>query len=490
MRLLRLTTREPIATFESNYNTDIVLPPKSKIALQTASIDTIPLIVSISSTNNQLTYQINSAYSKTIDLFQRNYASTQILELLLDIENSLNDSVVFDYGITTTQKPLGLEWNVSLTDKEVTIKYKIGRASSYLQTDSNWDFLSASAGSLGGIDNFSLGGDATSTALFNHSAFFEYALCRGNGYFRCRTRKLEYDAGNAENGYVVGILSNADKAVGTTLADITYGVKFSVDAGSNRTMNLIIDGVIDATTYPIGDYTVDSVDNEYIEFYINGNLIEINNYYDNPVNKQTLFSTGYDGGDYFPIACFFGTRATAEIDAVRITPSPFGKRQPTFLNSSQEVGLRAPPRQPNPNNQDQNFISFSGDLANYLGFVNTRIPTSGFKLGYTVSYSATNNYFIPEEADAILVQLMNLQIESYDSFSTSSTPSGGQRSNILAVIPTTVGGKIIFSPNYPTFLDLNNEEPILLRNLNIRCLREDYSPILINGMGTIVILIE
>ena len=90
----------------------------------------------------------------------------------------------------------------------------------------------------------------------------------------------------------------------------------------------------------------------------------------------------------------------------------------------------------------------------------------------------------------MLVQLMNLQIESYDSFSDTTIPAGGQRQNLLSIIPATVGGKIIYEPPYPTFIDLNNEQPIYLRNLNARVVREDYSTININGLGTLVLLIE
>ena len=108
-----------------------------------------------------------------------------------------------------------------------------------------------------------------------------------------------------------------------------------------------------------------------------------------------------------------------------------------------------------------------------------------------MAFIANREFDIPQEADAMLVQLMNLQIESYDSYSDSPLEGNGQRSNILSVIPSkSSAGKIVYEPPYPTFVALNNKDPITLRNLHIRILREDYSEIFINGLATIVVLIE
>ncbi len=61
MRLLRLTTRQPTADFEATYNSDIVLEPNSKIALQSVSIDSDPVGGNVTSTNNQINFEINTS---------------------------------------------------------------------------------------------------------------------------------------------------------------------------------------------------------------------------------------------------------------------------------------------------------------------------------------------------------------------------------------------------------------------------------------------
>ena len=156
-----------------------------------------------------------------------------------------------------------------------------------------------------------------------------------------------------------------------------------------------------------------------------------------------------------------------------------------------QYGLNAPPRPVPGTAVNENFLQMGSLVSEFLGYTNSRQPQNGFLIGAEAAYHAESVYFIPEEADAMLVQLMNLQIESYDSYSNSEYDSGGQRKNILSVIPSSSStGKIVYEPNYPTFLDLYNNEPITLRNLNVRVVREDYSDIDINGMATLVLLID
>tara|TARA_R110000823_G_C15882019_1_gene495167 strand:+ start:88 stop:612 length:525 start_codon:yes stop_codon:yes gene_type:complete len=93
--------------------------------------------------------------------------------------------------------------------------------------------------------------------------------------------------------------------------------------------------------------------------------------------------------------------------------------------------------------------------------------------------------YTEEEVGAVLdVQLSNhyvllesLELESYDGF-TSTTKLNGGASSILGVIPsfslqtTSAGGEdyywLSYEANKPIFLNLNNKEPQLLRNIMVR----------------------
>jgi hypothetical protein len=498
MRLLRLTTREDTANFETSYQADLVLKPKSKIALQSVAINTLPTLLLITSVNNSITYQIHQNYSRTINLTQRSYSSGQILDLLNDIEDLLNDSVNYVFGATLTTKPLGLEWKTELVDKKVSIEYKIGRESSYFGTDA-WmlnDVVATRQGSPTG-DSFYVGATQglPSVNTFDYTCEFPFPLARGCGYIRGRTARLE--TGNTNNGYIIGLTDSVDNFEGLDLSKVKYGVRVDCrtvpNAPEERFYRSIVDGVESAETV-MSDYTQDSADNDYSEIMINGEQVEISYYVkdQNGVYQQNNLDVAlYNNEDLFPFIAFFGTRATTRVDGVKLTPSPFGTQPDEPSSNAVEVSAPPTPIPPNAGGQE-NFIFFESiELSQFLGYTSQRIPINDFFNAYTVSYDAPNSYFIPQEADACLVQLMNLQIESYDSYSTALEPAGGQRKNILSIIPSTSStGKIVYEPSYPTFLDLNNEQPIILRNLHIRVLREDYSPIAIDGLGTLVILIE
>ena len=507
MRLFRLTTDQlnpdsnenPLCEFNATYNGTIILKPNSKIALQSASINTLPTELIITTTNNNISYQIDNTYETTIRLAARQYGASQIDELLADITNKLNDSVVYVDTSPLTNKVLGLEWRCHIVDDRVVIQYRIGKVGNFFEPNTNWNFKNTNTVATGN-NNYKLGtegGDPANTALTNCCGL-PYAMSKGNGFLRARSLIVEYNAPGVGNGYIMGLVSNFDKIESNTLdiTDIKYGIRVTRDdPGDAPRYSTILNGISDGTFIDMDAYQANSTDNEYIELSINGDSIDYNVYRDdgttNGFRESLRDSVAYDNSAYYPVFIFNGERAKAQADGIKFTPEPYGE-QPIREPDYGLLGNSTPPPQPvRGMSADRNFIFMSETLQNHLGYDNQRVPVTGEILGNAPLFRAPNGYFIPEEADAMIVQLMNLQIESYDSFSNTVVSAGGQRKNILSVIPNSSStGKIVYEPSYPTFLDLYNDQPISLRNLNIRVVREDYSPIVINGMGTLVILIS
>ena len=82
------------------------------------------------------------------------------------------------------------------------------------------------------------------------------------------------------------------------------------------------------------------------------------------------------------------------------------------------------------------------------------------------------------------VELMTGTCEGYDG-------QTGQRKNILAVIPESDSDdKILFQPAFPTFLELNNSHPLVLRNIRTRLLQTDGSSLGVNGMNSMTLLFK
>ena len=496
MRLLRLTTNKTTATFETTYNSTIILKPNSRIALQSASINTVADELSMSTVNNEISYQIIDGYNRTIQLTNRNYTRSQIKELLTDITELLNDSVTYYRNITTTNKPIGLEWKAHLFLQRVMIEYKSALFSSFFQFAGNWNFNGTNTNNLlNGDYSLQAVAGVPSTDSYLTNAGLGFHTCQGNGFIRSKIHVLEYNNQNQENGFVMALIENYDKidSDNLTLADVTYGIKCdNTSINATPTYEPIVNGVRTGDFTNMA-YTQGSADNEFMEITINGGTVDFNRYYQdgNGQAVDVLYTVPYANEKLYPVFIFFGENASAKVTSVRFTPSPFGL-QPIKTNSvDDQYGLNAPPRPVPGTAVNENFLQMGGVVSEFLGYTNSRQPENGYITAADASYHAETAYFVPQEADAMLVQLMNLQIESYDSYSNTLYDAGGQRKNILSVIPSSSStGKIIYEPNYPTFLDLYNNEPITLRNINVRVVREDYSDIEINGMATLVLLID
>ena len=498
MRLIRLTSRAENATFDSFFNSDIILKPNAKIALQSVSINNINKVVVVTTDNNEIQYQLNNQIIRTINLTPKNYASSQIADLLFDIMNKLNDDATFS-GASGERKILGIEWKTSINAGNlVDIQYAFNpEGSNPFKTE--WDFKGVSFTG----ENLSATAD-TSSERFNRNAILPYNMSRGNGFFRCRTLRL--DAGtpaNLKNGYIMGVVDSGDVTNDNLgMTDIKYGIRVNMDGAGNRYYQTIIDGVEDTTQHAIATYSSGANTNETQEIAINGGQIEINIYASGSTSPTHLATipivrtpTTDMGLNLKPVVAFFGSKSTTQVTNVRFTATPYGDDLPqgTHFNEDNVSELTAPPRPPNRRTDDPNKLVFQSlSVAEFLGFNNQSIPLFGTipSPQFGLSYISDHEFAIPQEADAMLVQLLSLNLESYDSYADINE-SGGQRSNLLAVIPQTNDtGKIVYQANPLIFLELNNKDSINLRNISLRVVREDYQQIPTIGLNTVVLIIE
>jgi len=483
MRLIRLVTEDPQAVFDNTFNEDLVVPENSKLALQSLSIETENNVIIIDSSNDEISYQSTTGFTKTIFLERETYTKNNYDDLFTDITNKLNDSVGFTTGTEEIRRNFGLEWlaSVNSINKKVIIDYEIGVNGAY-EDDFEYDpakveFVTnltrrvcrATAGQPNNDQN-------------DRSARFETFISRGCSFIRGRTHTY----GNTlslpprQNGYIIGLsktdLSNVDP---TTITDdqISYAIHVTCSATNVRRYYTIIDGVTTiSTTLPNFNGDGD-INNDYQEVIINFDKVQANVYQNGSNVPVNLFDVNYTAGQkLYPLLIFRGTNAS--INSIRTIPSPNGA-----LTQASEINELAAPPQPQRNSSD-NFIQLSLDLANFLGFDNPRDPQLGFDDVVEATYVA-DKVFDPEDiADAFLVELLNLKCMSYDGLKN-------QRKNILSVIPkSNANGEIIYEMNNPIFIDLNNAKPLLMRNLRIRVTKPDYSPVKMIGQATMVLLLN
>ena len=139
------------------------------------------------------------------------------------------------------------------------------------------------------------------------------------------------------------------------------------------------------------------------------------------------------------------------------------------------------------------YFSFaSNDLAVALGFKQDTFPLlqpSYPILNYTfqdnISLLAASAFFLKFNADSYIVELLNIKINSMDAMSN-------QHKNFLAVIPhsDTIVERVTYLAPVLLWIDLNNKEPLNLRQIKARIIQQDLSPIFCYGTSQLVLLIE
>ena len=130
-------------------------------------------------------------------------------------------------------------------------------------------------------------------------------------------------------------------------------------------------------------------------------------------------------------------------------------------------------------NQNQ-MITMSDQLSRALGFEN-RIHNLSNVLA--INIVAENE--IAFLADAFVVMLRDLKCESFDGFQN-------KRSNIIAVLsatPTT-RGQVNYEVDNLVFIDLNNAQPVSIRNLRARLLTNDLKPLNVESMSSMTLLLD
>jgi hypothetical protein len=494
MRLLRLTSREPTALFDAAFQANIDLPPNSRIALQSVSIDSIGKSVIVNGFNNEIRYGIAEGVERVAIIPNGEYSLSDLNRWNNTLTSSLNASCDFK-STDISNKMLGTEWLVRKNSRGLeAVGYRNAVAGLYR---SSWDLSGVNMASTGTTKS----SEATDVSDNSVNMKFPHIIARGNGYSRARTATLDFGTDAEDTGYIWGVTSNPTiNQDDIDLTKVDLAIQVTATSGTDRIYRVLKAGVQVGSDVSMNSYTVNSVQNEQVELAVNGPNLEAN-VYRSDGTKETLHSEPIQlspdlairSDAFAPVCVIRGGNTKTIINAIRVTPSPW-EPEPTLSTGENEENLGAPPIQRSPPVATaQNFIQFEGaQVASFMGFKNQRIPAvSGFILAAQHTYTADFTLATPQEADAYIVELLNLKLDSYDSFSTAETPEGGGRRSILHVIPTSNDrGQVIYAPPYLTFLDLNNRETIYLRNLRARVVHNDYSDIETRGLSTLVLIVD
>jgi len=484
-KLLRLTTQDPNGVFNCDLNQDLIIESNSKIALCNMSAEIDSKVITINSANEEIQYQlIQGEGQKSIFIDNQTYNKFNFSELYNDITNKLNIDMSY------ASANIGRQWKVEVGTNNITT-FKILRGKRIEPTNEYADLMKKVNINASNTDFFRSGGTPNTADSFIYSTV---PNSKGTSTFRGRIKQSTQSF-----GVIMGYVLNEDRPnAETTLIDLTkikYGVKFTQTTTSEpptRYYSKIINGVETLTGVIVKVYDEEQKNNDYIDIQtVNGKIQGMIYKYVAPSSQtvENVFTEVYDHiTDLFPVIVFLGNE-TAKMTQVQFTRDPFYTNN-GIETKTQTIDLELPLEiTPPPTNAGitEGFLNIvSIDLAKFMGFERSRFPSSGtVDIGNDKGFSGNKSFQLTDLSDSYVIELMNLNVNSYDTLSK-------QRSNILHVVvnPNITEEKVSYQAPFPLYISLKNQNPITLRNIKARILNEDLSTVSLSGFSMITLLIN
>ncbi len=522
MKYIRLTSEANDGIFEADFNEDIEIEKDSLVAYRSLAMTLDPLEFRVDGSNNTITYQSNindAATKETIDLPFGNFNRDNSATLLQNIQDATNKALQIN------NKNIGHQFQVIAKDGGKTrIEGRYCPNSIQVLRDFTTGALGGRLNNLNlaGTGNISNSGAATAddtNLLFSHMEFG-----KGCSIFRTRIRSLADNVGLSNtNGFEIGLSDENPTTWDTTSANFTLTdlqktfnvrvqkqadvVQYNVRTGpAAQTVNTDVAGL----TPTAGQIAANRLTNDVIEFqHVQGVLKCL--YYKHAlgvyttkeifsVNLDTVYKTaaGEDANrtkfnqPLYPYIIMHGASSdNVFLDGyTRCFFDPFTATIPTTLDAADEAqgnetsGTGAPSDARPANPLTGEFTFESNTISEYLGY-ETRILRSTGTDPRVFDRISENTFKASLNHDNIVVELMNIQINSYDSYSRG-------RRNFLATVATNKdeSNSIINEANTLIFLDIDNAQPRFLRNIKARLLYGDLTNIDTIGLSSLSLIIK
>jgi hypothetical protein len=480
VKLIRLTSDDSSGIFDTTFKQDIIIKSGSQIALKSLSVGVDSKQITINGGNDDISYQLSTAGGiKNVKLTHDSYDNKTSDFLLNDMDLRMNASL--DTSTLGFNKDIGVEIKNSI-DKKTT---KFQSDFNLVKLDEYFNDIVLNKGSVDvdtsgavGSKNFKgpAGGDPAEGECFFYN---NINICKGGGVFRLR-RNIPAGATNPVGRYgIIGFMDvNPDTLTDKQpldIANIIFGVVVNDITGIYEIINF---GTISAA-----DTGLLCADDDIIEIGISRGEIVARVY--NAGDPKLLKTVAYGFNNLFPVVEIEKRSTEIFFDLVRYTPNPYIKNQTDFIPLGEEVEVGIPPPKQGGAAPTNHFLKFeSSELSEYLGFKTNRIPANGFTSTNRFIVKADNIFQSNNLSDAFILEMLNIGLDSYDGELQS-------RVSYLSVIPKDDReNSIIYDAPYPIFIDINNYQPLTVRNIKCRLLNNDLSPVAMVGVGTIVILLK
>jgi hypothetical protein len=487
-KLIRCHTTDPKSIFDCVFNEPIEINPYSEIALQSASFSLANQFLVVDATNDELTFQVQEAGgAKTVRITHGTYTKHNATQLLEAITRNMNKSLAL-----TVSKEHGTEISVLATnDSRVVFDMQYGQQNviSSRASDQAKYFADASLtiGSRGNniniTNNANLKGNGDVDGGFIVGSVPFTKGC-GNFIFKLTT----YVAGGA--GTIYGAMGLVDKDVydkykddpsGLTTDDFKHIFQIPAsgqadpDQGKSLTLNSNISMELTEGVLRFREYRADNSEQDLFTI------------------PEASMHDFYDV-DLYPVLVINDEKENFKIKHLRYTPTPFVS-SPSLITTDfdgiHEFGAAPSPKGPVPTKYNLTFGSIT--LRDYLGFSqNIQNPLLTKSNGRR--FEANRLFANIASADNFLVEMLNMKLDSYDSFTPDNV--GGGRKNILAPIPISERiidaqtGLLQYQPSEMLFISMNNEFKMDIRQLRLRVIDTQYNEVNNAGFASLNIVIR
>lgn len=471
MRLIRLTTKDLTGYVDADFNEDVILEPMSKIALHSLTSQFNRFELNINAQNDKITFSVDGDSSiKILSLPNGTWNNSNIQDFFILATTEFNKTMGY------IKNQLGRQWFVGMLDGRIIFQCMAGTiltpGNNMANTGKFIKTVNVSNNPSYGAQAYQRSGGTTS----QHDAFmyFTSTQCKGSASFRAKYRE---DIEPTNSGFILAYRNEATSAQTTLIeqSTITYGIRL-VDP--TQPYKIIINGVETAITgvLPVLNDTL-AIDtyggNIYLRIYRDaGNVVNL------------LYTAGYDHlTNYFPVAVFVGDTV---MNTIRFTSDYFynNSNPPSEVDNTLGANNQLPTL--SQITATENFLEFDDPLlAQELGYRQYRYPTVGYNKEVNSIYHGENGFKLRDFSESYIIEMLNLNIDSYDSQSK-------QHRNFLAVIPqvSQVREQVVYVTPNLIFLDINNAFPLIMRQFKARVLKEDLTPIDTYGLTQITILVK
>ena len=516
MKIVRLTENNgQTAFFDNTFNDEIELPAFSEVALSSVSINTDQKILDIQA--GTIVAWDRGAAKSSMDsggavvpgqFTPGSYNDTTHTNLFFDVQANLNRWQQDDTG------QAGRQWAVS-DDPTVTGFGVEGKVAIGYQT-ANYEGAKVEAYAHTNITETGTGLAAVyskSTASPGPEGYLlsKEPLGWGKSRFYVNLNTITKQGGipASAEGFFMGLSSTDYFTEGTTptmgdaavaigmhvkhegaLVDLYNGASVITDDSSSGLITIAA-GQLYGFEMQMGDTSLGTppVNNILaVRYFANGTAgypeylgSQVGTTYD-----QLTYGEGGTNKPLYPFVIFFGDTTNTKIDEVQLSPNPYplitSKRYPVITTTTGGRGMQNAGGKPILNFNWRNAVL----IGNFLGFSSKlqkdmQNDTTA-RLAASFSWIADNKFSDGIKGEGFYVELMTGTCEGYDGLT-------GQRKNILAVIPESDSdSKILFQPSFPVFLEMNNSNPLVLRNIRTRLLRTDGSPVEVDGINSMTLL--